>query len=93
MSSSSQQRTVRWLCRLYGVMLFAYPVGLRQRYSREMAVVFRDQVRDVMKLGGGWALESEKRAAGDVGLFGEHVEVLRPVQRNAQFATKVIRED
>jgi hypothetical protein len=56
MSASSQQRTVRWLCRFYSVMLFAYPVGLRQRYSREMAVVFRDQVRDVMELGGGWAL-------------------------------------
>jgi hypothetical protein len=37
-------------------MLFAYPVGFRQRYSREMAVVFRDQARDVMELGGGWAL-------------------------------------
>ncbi|HET7542970.1 MAG TPA: hypothetical protein VFK05_24020 [Polyangiaceae bacterium] len=44
-------------------------------------------------LGGAWAMESEERAAGDVGLFGEHVEVLRPAQRNAQFATKVIRED
>jgi hypothetical protein len=42
---------------------------------------------------GSWVLESEKRAAGDVGLFGEHVEVLRPAQRDTQFATKVIRED
>jgi hypothetical protein len=42
---------------------------------------------------GSWVLESEKRAAGDVGLFGEHVEVLRPKQRDAQFVTKVIRED
>jgi starvation-inducible outer membrane lipoprotein len=42
---------------------------------------------------GAWVLESEKRAAGDIGLFGEHVEVLRPRQRDAQFATKVIRED
>jgi hypothetical protein len=42
---------------------------------------------------GAWVLESEKRVAGDVGLFGEHVEVLRPPQRDAQFATKVIRED
>src|SRR3954468_6814456 len=42
---------------------------------------------------GAWVLESEKRVAGDVGLFGEHVEVLRPAQRDAQFATKVIRED
>ena len=44
-------------------------------------------------LNGGWALEHEKRAAGDVGLFGEHVEVMRPTQQNAQFATKVIRAD
>ena len=44
-------------------------------------------------LKGPWALESEKRAAGDVGLFGEHVDVLRPAQHDTQFATKVIRED
>ena len=44
-------------------------------------------------LKGGWALESEKRVGGDVGLFGEPVEVLRPVRRDTQFATKVIRED
>jgi len=44
-------------------------------------------------LKGPWALESEKRAAGDVGLFGEHVDVLRPERRDMQFATKVIRED
>lgn len=44
-------------------------------------------------LKGPWALESEQRVAGDVGLFGEHVDVLRPAQRDTQFATKVIRED
>ena len=44
-------------------------------------------------LKGPWALESEQRVAGDVGLFGEHVQVLRPTQRDTQFATKVIRED
>jgi hypothetical protein len=44
-------------------------------------------------LKGAWALESEQRAAGDVGLFGEHVDVLRPAPRDAQFATRVIRED
>ena len=42
---------------------------------------------------GPWALESEQRVAGDVGLFGEHVQVLRPAQHDTQFATKVIRED
>jgi hypothetical protein len=44
-------------------------------------------------LKGAWALEGEKRVAGDVGLFGEHVDVLRPAQHDTQFATKVIRED
>ncbi len=44
-------------------------------------------------LKGPWSLESEQRIAGDVGLFGEHVDVLRPKQRDTQFATKVIRED
>ena len=44
-------------------------------------------------LKGAWSLESEKRAAGDVGLFGEHVDILRPARRDTQFATKVIRED
>ena len=42
---------------------------------------------------GAWLLEGEKRGSGDVGLFGEAVEVLRPPQRDAQFATKVIRAD
>ncbi|HEY5373405.1 MAG TPA: hypothetical protein VIK01_06945 [Polyangiaceae bacterium] len=42
---------------------------------------------------GGWALDSEKRVAGDVGLFGERVDVMRPPQHDTQFATKVIRED
>jgi len=38
-------------------------------------------------------LESEQRVAGDVGLFGERVDVLRPAHHDTQFATKVIRED
>ncbi len=42
---------------------------------------------------GSWVLESEKRGSGDIGLFGEPVEVLRPPQRDAQFATKIIRAD
>jgi hypothetical protein len=44
-------------------------------------------------LNGGWSMEREHRAAGDIGLFGEQVAVLRPAQRNAQFATKVIGAD
>lgn len=40
---------------------------------------------------GGWRLVREQRVAGDVGLFGEHVDIVRPPQRDVQFATKTIR--
>jgi hypothetical protein len=40
--------------------------------------------------GGGWRLEREQRAAGDLGLFGEAVQVEKPPRRDVQFATKVI---
>jgi hypothetical protein len=39
---------------------------------------------------GAWRLEREQRAAGDLGLFGEPVEVKKPPPRDVQFATKVI---
>ena len=41
--------------------------------------------------GGGWLLSGERRIAGDVGLLGENVVVLRPEASDAQFPTKVIR--
>jgi hypothetical protein len=43
--------------------------------------------------GGGWKLTEESRAAGDVGLFGEPVVVLRPdpTREPARFPTKTIR--
>lgn len=40
---------------------------------------------------GGWQLVREKRVAGDFGLFGENVEVLRPAPRNAYFPSTTIR--
>jgi hypothetical protein len=36
----------------------------------------------------GWKLASEERTAGDLGLFGEPVEVLRPEREAVQFATR-----
>ncbi len=45
--------------------------------------------RDTEK--GGWQLVREKRVAGDIGLFGEEVEVLRPVQHDVHFPSKTIR--
>jgi hypothetical protein len=55
MLSSSQERLLRWLCRIYGLMLLAYPSPFRREYSREMAVVFRTRARDVLNEGR-WAL-------------------------------------
>jgi hypothetical protein len=42
---------------------------------------------------GSWQLEREQRLTGDLGLFGEPVQFITPPRRDAQFATKVIRED
>lgn len=40
---------------------------------------------------GGWQLVREKRVAGDIGLFGEDVEVLRPEHHDMYFPSKTIR--
>lgn len=45
--------------------------------------------RDTEK--GGWQLVREKRIAGDIGLFGEDVEVLRPARPDVHFPSKTIR--
>ena len=56
MLSSSQERWLRWLCRVYGLMLLAYPSSFRREYRREMMVVFRTRARDVMRREGSGAL-------------------------------------
>jgi hypothetical protein len=40
---------------------------------------------------GGWKLTRERRVAGDVGLFGEPVEVLHPPSPDVHFASQTIR--
>ncbi len=40
---------------------------------------------------GGWQMTREKRIAGDMGLFGENVEVLRPEHHDAHFPVTTIR--
>jgi hypothetical protein len=40
--------------------------------------------------GGGWQLSGEERIAGDFGLLGENVTILRPPSRDTHFPTKVI---
>jgi hypothetical protein len=52
----SEERLLDRLCRIYGVMLLAYPSGFRREYSREMVVVFRTSARDVVRTEGGWGL-------------------------------------
>ena len=52
----SEERLLDRLCRIYGVMLLAYPSGFRREYSREMVVVFRTSARDVVRTKGGWGL-------------------------------------
>lgn len=49
-------RVLRLSCRLYAVMLRAYPASFRREYSREMMLVFENRARDVVEHGGGWAL-------------------------------------
>ena len=56
MLSSSQDRWLRWLCRVYGLMLWAYPPDFRSDYRREMLVAFRTGARDVMQREGSAAL-------------------------------------
>jgi hypothetical protein len=52
--------------------------------STQLAQVWKDQP-------GGWKLVRERRVQGDVGLFGEHVEVIKPPSPDVQFASKTIR--
>lgn len=47
---------VRWLCRIYGLMLLAYPSDFRREYGREMTIVFRSRARSVVENEGRWAL-------------------------------------
>ena len=56
MLSPSQERLLRWLCRVYGLMLLAYPSSFRREYSHEMLVVFRTRARDVVLTEGSGAL-------------------------------------
>src|ERR1700694_813141 len=63
MLSPSQERLLHRLCRIYRLMLLAYPSTFRREYSREMVVVFRTQARDVMRSEGGWG-QLEKHFPG-----------------------------
>jgi len=55
MRPSSSDRVVRGLCRIYDVMLLAYPPTFRREYGREMAAVVRRRAREVAEREGCWA--------------------------------------
>jgi len=44
-----QSSTVRWLCRVYGALLYAYPREFRLEYGAAMQQVFRDGCRDASR--------------------------------------------
>jgi hypothetical protein len=52
--------------------------------NTRVAQVWRDDDR-------GWRLTRERRVAGDLGLFGERVQVLRPPSPDVHFESKTIR--
>jgi len=56
MLSPFEQRLLRCMCKIYGVMLLVYPCSFRRGYSREMMLVFRNGARDVVQNSGSWAL-------------------------------------
>lgn len=55
-----QSRLLTFSCRLYTLLLLAYPTRFRRAYSREMAQVFRDDIRGTFR---------ESGAAGLMGLW------------------------
>jgi hypothetical protein len=47
---------LNWLCRVYRLMLPAYPAEFRERYEDEMARVFHDRGREIVQSSGAWGL-------------------------------------
>ena len=55
----------RVLCRIYSVLLRAYPSNFRQRYGAEMTRVFRDRCRDAQKQSAGALVHFGMRSLSD----------------------------
>ena len=49
---SRHPHLVAWACRLYALVVWTYPAGLRREYQREMLLTFRNQTEDVLNSGG-----------------------------------------
>jgi hypothetical protein len=52
MRSDPDSQLTRLLCRLYAVLLWAYPSEFRREFGREMLLVFRNRAREVVRQGG-----------------------------------------
>jgi hypothetical protein len=49
---SRHPHLVAWACRLYGVVVWTYPAGLRHDARRELLLTFKNQTEDVFNSGG-----------------------------------------
>lgn len=48
---SRHPRVVALSCRLYGLLIYAYPASLRREYKRELLITFRNRAEDVANTG------------------------------------------
>jgi len=72
----------RWFCRIYLLMLYAYPREFRLQFGGEMQLLFRDRCRQVSRAPGAWNwLRFAIHSAADwlSTLFAERVAAVRQV--------------
>ena len=51
-----QSSAIGALCRIYSVLMYAYPRDFRRQYGVEMEQVFRDRWRDAARIPGRWRM-------------------------------------
>ncbi len=71
---------MRWFCRAYLVMLYAYPREFRMQFGGEMQQLFRDRCRQMTRTTGRWRwllfrIPKRHRLAGST-LFRERLAEL-----------------
>ena len=91
-----QSMTMRWFCRLYLVMLYAYPREFRLQFGGEMQQLFRDRCRQMSRTSGRWRwLRFALQSAADwmSTMFQERMAAVREltVQKAASKTFQVVR--
>jgi signal peptidase I len=91
-----QSLMMRWFCRVYLVMLYAYPRDFRLQYGGEMQQLFRDRCRQTSRTTGRWRwLRFAMQSAADwiSTMFQERMAAVREitVQGCANTTFKVVR--